>query len=117
MGAFECRPIIVAEAKITPHNINLTGKGKWITCYIRLPEGYDVADIQPDSIRLEDTIRPLWMWFDEAKQVAMVKFKRCEVQQVLEPDDVELTVCGELGNDTLFEANVTIKVVGKGRKS
>lgn len=116
MGAFECRPTIVAEAKIAPHNINLTGKGKWITCYIRLPEGYDVADIQPGSIRLEDTIRPLWMWFDEAKQVTMVKFKRYDVQQVLEPDDVELTVSGELEDGTLFEVTITVNVVGKVKK-
>jgi len=117
MGAYEYRVVISAEAGITPGNINLSGKGKWITCTIKLPEEYDVAEIDPGSIRLEDEIRPLWMWFDEAKQVAKVKFKRSEVQQLLEPGDMELIVSGRLDGGISFEAVVYIKVVGKGKES
>jgi predicted outer membrane repeat protein len=119
MGVYEFRQVMSAEARIVPQNINLSGSGKWITCYIRLPEGCDVTDIDPGSIRLEDTIRPLWMWFDEARQVAMFKFKRSDVQSALgdlEPGDVELLVSGEMNDGTIFEATAVIKIVGKSRQ-
>jgi predicted outer membrane repeat protein len=117
MGAYEYSVVISAEAGITPGNINLSGNGKWITCRIWLPEEYEVAEIDPGSIRLEDSIRPLWMWFDEAKQVAMVKFKLSEVQQLLEPGDMELAVTGRLDSGISFEAVVYIKVLGKDKDS
>ncbi len=116
MGIYEYMRSVTAEVRIIPHNINLTGKGKWITCYIRLGEDCDVADIEPGSIRLEDEIRPPWMWFDEDKQVAMVKFKRSKIRTALdelEPGDVELTVSGYLSGGTLFEGTDIIKVTGK----
>lgn len=118
MGASEHRPIVPAEVRIVPPNINLTGKGKWITCYIRLPEDCNVADIEPGSIRLEDEIRPRWMWFDEQKQIAMVKFKRSEVRSALEGlelGDVELTVSGELSDGTLFKGTDIIGMRGAGK--
>jgi hypothetical protein len=116
IGVYEFQVIIPAEAEIIPHSINLSSKGKWLTCNIRLGEGFDVTEINPGSIRLEGTIRPLWMWFDEAKQVAMLKFRRSDVQSVLgdlEPGEVELAVSGELTNGALFEATAAIKIVGK----
>lgn len=113
MGAYEYQITLLAEARMVPHNINPASRGKWITCYIWLPEGYDVWDIEPGSIRLEGEIRPPWMWFDENKQVAMVKFRRSDVQQILEAGDMELIVSGELIDGTEFEATVTVRVVGK----
>ena len=116
MGVYELQIIIPAEAEIIPHNINLSSKGKWFTCNIRLGEGFDVTEIDPGSIRLEETIRPLWMWFDEAKQVAMFKFKRSDVQAVLEglePGEVELLVSGELNDGAVFGASAAVKIVGK----
>ncbi|MHC4545627.1 MAG: DUF3466 family protein, partial [Planctomycetota bacterium] len=67
MGAYEAP--IFAEARILPRTINLASKGKWITAYIWLPEGYDVADIDPNSVFLEDEIKPEDFSVDEHKQV------------------------------------------------
>ena len=47
---------IEAAVDIHPNTLNLQSKGKWITCYIWLPEEYDVADIDSTSIVLEDEI-------------------------------------------------------------
>ena len=93
-------PNIIATIDINPNSLKLTSKGNWITCYIWLPEGYNVADIAPDTLLLEDEIEAEWMWFDEENQIAMAKFSRLEVQQWLinaglSGDDVELTVSGE----------------------
>ena len=113
MGAYEYRPLIQAEAKIIPHTINLASKGKWITCYIWLPEDYDVADIDGRSLFLEGQIQPVQFWVNEEKQVAMARFNRSEVQGILDAGKVELTITGQLKDETLFEGTDLITVIDK----
>ena len=116
MGAYEFVPAIEADIDIDPDTLNLKSKGKWITCYIWLGEGYDVADIDPNSVWLEEVITADWMWLDEEEQVAMGKFRRCDVQDILYIGQVELTISGELTDGTRFEGTDTIKVIDKGNK-
>jgi len=33
-----------ATVDLDPDTLNLESKGKWITCYIELPEGYGIGD-------------------------------------------------------------------------
>ncbi len=94
--------------------LNVQSEGKWITWYIWLPEEYDVADIKPDSIRLNGVIKAVWSWIDEGEQVLMAKFSRSEVQDIVEPGMVELTVSGKLTDGTKFEGSDTIIVKDKG---
>jgi len=108
--------LVEAEIDIEPDTLNLKSKGNWLTCYIWLPEDCNVADIEPNSIRLEaepNDIYPDWLWFEEYEQVAMAKFKRSELQEALEPGEVELTITGELTDGTRFEGADTIKVINK----
>jgi len=49
-------PSITATVDIKPEAINLISEGEWITAYIELREGYDVADINVYSIMLNGTI-------------------------------------------------------------
>ena len=114
MGAYESP--IPAEARILPQTINLASKGNWITCYIWLPEGYDVADIEPDSIFLEDEIQPEQFSVNEQKQVATATFDREKVQSILNVGDIELTITCQLADETVFEATDTIKVIDKAGK-
>jgi hypothetical protein len=116
MGAYEYSPPITAEARIAPRTINLASKGNWITSYIWLPEEYDVADIEPNSIFLEDEIKPEDFSVDQQKQVAVLRFNREDVQPILEVGDVELTITGKLTDGTSFEATDTIKVTDKAGK-
>jgi hypothetical protein len=54
----ECPEVrIEAEINIVPGTLNLKSKGKWISCYISLPDGYDVGDIKPNSVVLEGGIK------------------------------------------------------------
>lgn len=104
-------PAIEATIDIDPDTLNLQSKGEWITCYIWLPEGYDVADIDPESILLNGQVAPDWGRVDETEQMLIVKFNRSEVQAIVEPGEVQLTVSGELTDGTKFEGADTITVI------
>lgn len=109
-----CEPNIVeATIDIDPDTLNLKSRGRWITCYIWLPEDHNVEDINAASILLEDVIEAEWKWFEIEDQVLMVKFNRSEVQGMLEPNEaVELTVTGDLADGNEFEGTDTIRVIG-----
>ena len=103
---------------VEPDTLNLKSKGKWITCYIELPEGYDVADIDVSTVMLNDLVpaesRPTGILDHDGDGVLdlMVKFSRSGVQGILgTADQAELTVTGELADGTPFEGTDTIRVV------
>jgi len=113
MGAYEYSPPIPAEARIIPRTINLASKGNCITCYIWLPEQYNVADIEPNSVFLEGEIQGEPLYIDEQQQVAITKFSREEVQGIISTGEVELAITGQLKDGTIFEATDIIRVTGK----
>ncbi|MHC4070054.1 MAG: hypothetical protein ACYSR8_10870 [Planctomycetota bacterium] len=119
--AFLMTPVIYTEIDIQPKTLNLRSKGKWISCEIRLGEDYNVADIDPYSVFLEDEIQAEWLWFNEQQQVAMAKFSRSALQELLTdletPTTVELLVSGELNDGTIFEGTDTIKLIKKNPRS
>jgi predicted outer membrane repeat protein len=113
MGAYEYIPPIQADSRIVPRTINLTSSGKWITAFLRLPENYNVADIDPNSVFLEDEIKPEQFSVDEQSQVATARFAREDVLPILEPGDINLKISGQLTDGTTFEATDIIKVTDK----
>jgi hypothetical protein len=135
MGAYEYSPPVPSEVRIVPRTINLASKGKWITCYIWLGEGYDIAEIDPNSVLLEDEIQAQLLRLDAQQQAAIAKFSRSKFRDshknVGSPefheqrttsnevfDQVELTITGQLTDGTVFEATDVIRVIDKaGRKS
>ncbi|MGB2807729.1 MAG: right-handed parallel beta-helix repeat-containing protein [Sedimentisphaerales bacterium] len=117
MGAYEYRFAISAEVRIIPKTINLASKGKSITCYIWLPNEYDVTDIEPNSVFFEDEIQPEQFSADQQKQVATATFDREKVQNILNVGDIELTITCQLNDGTSFEATDTIKVTDKAGKN
>jgi hypothetical protein len=108
-------PTIPATIEIIPNTLNLKSKGKWITCYIWLPEGYYVSDIS--NILLEDNIEPRQMWSDEKKQIMKTRFSREEIQDILKIGRVNLTVSGLLSDGTVFEGTDIIIVIDKGSRN
>lgn len=114
---------IQATIDIDPDTLNLNSKGKWITCYIELPEDYDVEDIDVSTIKLNDQVpaesRPTGIGDCDDDGIAelMVKFDRSAVQEILEAgNEVEITLTGELEDDTKFEGSDTVRVINKGGK-
>ncbi len=116
-------PTIEATVDIDPDTLNLKSQGKWITCYIELPEGYDVHNIDVSTIMLNDQVpaepRPCGIGDYDGDGTAdlMVKFNRSAVEGILEVrDEVQIRVTGDLADGTLFQGTDTIRVIDKGRK-
>jgi hypothetical protein len=112
----ELVPAVEAEVEIHPATLNLQSRGKWITCNFWLPEDYNVAEIEPNSVYLEvdaNQLEPAWIWFDEHDQVAMAKFSRQDVQDLVEPPHAELTLYGRLTDGTTFGGSDTIRVMDR----
>jgi parallel beta-helix repeat protein len=120
--------IIQAIIDIDPDTLNIGSKGKWITSYIELPEGYLVEDIDIDSVALtkinDDLLDPplytigpseIGDYDDDGIPDLMVKFDRQELISLLEVGDAELTVAGELYDGTPFEGSDTVRVIDKGK--
>jgi len=103
--------IIASNIDIDSDTLNLQSKAKWIKCYISLPAGYDVADIDPESIFLNGEVAPDRCRVNKARQMMIVRFYRSEVQAIVEPGEVELTISGELNDGTKFEGSDTITVI------
>jgi len=110
--------IVSATIDIDPDTLNLKSKGKWITCYIELPDSYDVADIDISTILLnnvvpaEDHPTDIGDYDNDGVYDLMVKFDRQDVIDILEAgDNVEITVAGELIDGTLFEGTDYIRVI------
>jgi hypothetical protein len=100
----------------------LKSKGKWITAYIELPEGYNVSDVNISSILLNGTI-PVDMsaptaigdYDNDGVPDLMVKFNRTAVCQLILSKgimvgNVTLSVSGKLANGIGFEGCDTIRV-------
>ena len=114
MGAFEYQAIIEIEATIDvdPNTLNLKSKGKWITAYIGLPEGYDINNIYIETVKLHYNGNSVEAdWGDSQGTVYMVKFSRKKVVVLLSgvSGDAELEVTGKAG-DITFRGFNTIRV-------
>ena len=124
---------ISATVDITPSTLNLKSKGKWITCRIELPEGYNASDIDRTTIMLngsipvdpfwidtpDDFVVPLLMVFarsrarDDGVSHSMLKFDRTAVEELIVArgityGNVTLTITGEVGGEP-FEGSDIIR--------
>jgi len=121
--------IIWSTININPNSLNLGSKGKWITCYIELPESYNVSNINVPTVMLNDTVpaelKPMSIgdYDNDAVPDLMVKFDRAAVQAYMLANvnmtelfeerfmTITLAVTGYLNNGTPFQASTTIKIV------
>ncbi|MBU2068287.1 PKD domain-containing protein [Patescibacteria group bacterium] len=118
--------IIPATIDCDPNTLNLKSKGQWITCYIELPAGYDVWQINGSTILLNGMI-PAYLgkegWAKAGSNESnimdndgdgvlerMVKFDRAAVQAILIPGEAVLTLAGKVGLAD-FEGSDTIRVI------
>jgi len=128
---------IIATIDVVPNSLNLKSNGKWITCHIELPEGYDLNDIDLSTVMLNGTVSvdpespsAIGDYDDNGIPDLMVKFNRVDVSDFIidvlgAPDkftSVTLTVTGELNDGTVFEGSDTIKAIypmarGAGRRT
>lgn len=103
---------ISATIDFCPKTLNPKSKGKWVTVYIELEEGYDEINIALDSISLDGLFRaessPTNYDEDESTGL-MVKFDRQAVIGKFELyENEEITLTGKLYNDTEFIGTLVI---------
>jgi hypothetical protein len=100
-----------------PKTLNLRSQGNFVSVYIELPPGYNVAQIDISSIRLNGTVAPL------AKPVQvgdylMVKFYRMDIVNLVRamdltyPANVAFTVTGKVAGVT-FKGSSVIRIINK----
>lgn len=124
---------IQANIDINPDTLNLRSKGKWITAYIELPEGYDVSQIDINTVMLNYIVSAendpkygfvksfesrIGDYDRDGISDLMVKFDRAMVQELLQDAEgvVELIITGEVIYNKvpiLFQGTDIIKIMPK----
>lgn len=108
-----------ATVDIKPETLNVNMRGKWITAYIILPEGYNATDIDQSTILLDDLFKAEWATTVDA-HILMAKFNASEVTDYLlwklyhmglERTTIELTVSGQLKPGSQFVGVDTITIM------
>jgi len=123
---------IPATIDIDPDTLNLKSKGQWITCYIELPEGYDVNNIDIETILLMQNEGVITLVAESSPTEVgdydkngipdlMVKFNRATLitylkEQNLTSGQVTLKVIGQVSNK-IFEGTDTITITGGAAQS
>jgi|GEM_PF-782168 len=103
--AFEpCPPVLVQAMDVDPNTLNAASHGNYVTAHIELPPAYDVALVNPASIRLNALVIAfpdffqIGDWNKNGIQDFMVRFSRSDVEGVLqEGDSVPVTITGSVG--------------------
>jgi predicted GH43/DUF377 family glycosyl hydrolase len=114
-------PYIFAEVSFSPNTLNLKGKGKSVTGYIELPNGYDAAGTDVSTILLNGTVpaelspTAIGDYDGDGIPDLMVKFNRIAVSQFILAQNIKfgnvtLTLTGKLFDGTMFEGSDLIHV-------
>jgi len=118
----DCDGTLQANIHIYPNTLNLKSRGKWITCFIELPEGYDRHEINASTILLNDSIyaglKHVKVRNYDRQHVSdlKIKFSRKDLINYLRSrgiknkEEVELTVAGEFNDGTPFAGSDTIRI-------
>jgi hypothetical protein len=129
------KPAVVglpATVDVDPNTLNLKSTGQWITCYIELPGGYDVNNIDLSTVFLNETIPAesnLKYGFVKNPEISdidkdglpelLIKFNRAAVQETVQPaDTATISVTGEVLKNEIpvpFQGIATVRVISPGK--
>lgn len=123
---------VTALVDINPNTINLKRNGQFISAKIRMPEGFDLENIIPESFKLyivkdNDELTEEWIpaqrvmvdMFDDALNV---KFSNQAVLSLIKayvsefPASVKFLVQWQIqGDDTIYEGTDAVRVINPGK--
>ena len=98
--------VIMSFLDFDPDMFNLSSKGKWVTCYIELPTGYNIASINISSLILNNSIYAISTpinigdYNNNGIPDLMVKFSRESLISLLVPGDQSIVLTGTLVDGT-----------------
>jgi hypothetical protein len=108
---------MAATVDFDPNTLNLKSRGRWVTCYVELLDGCDVADVDIASVMLngsvhaEESPSSIGDYDSDGLPDLMVKFDRSAVGAILTiGQNVEITVTGNVGSQ-LFSGTDYIRVI------
>lgn len=108
---------VPAVVDFDPDVLNSQGRGRWVTCYIELPQGYAPEDIDVSTLLINETVpaeehpTDVGDYDGDGMHDRMVKFSRSGVIGVLlRGDSVEVRVSGRVA-DEWFGGADTIRVL------
>ena len=100
-----------------PDTLNLKSKGKFVTVYIELPEGFDVSEIDISRLTLNESVpalpKPIEIGDHDSDGIAdlMVKFDRQQLIGLLEAGEQVIALTGQLTDGTPLAGIDTIRVI------
>lgn len=109
---------LTATIDIKPETLNVNMKGRWITAHIKLPEDYNISDIDMSTILLEGLFGAEWSNIEGEK--LMVKFDASSIidylwgklyHMGLNRAEITLTVEGQLKSGIPFTGSDTITAI------
>lgn len=118
---------ISATVNITPKTINLKSRGKFITASIKLPNEFNVNQIDGNTVQISaidgHSIEPISADKTRVEELEsdsclLAKFERRDLINVLVPgDEVNITIEGLLTGGEKFTGADTIRVIEPGNRS
>jgi len=118
---------ISATVNITPKTLNLKSMGNFITASIELPDGFNVNQIDGNTVQISaidgDAIEAISADKTRVEEIEsdnclLAKFERGDLISVLSPgDEVKITIEGLLTSGEKFTGVDTIRVIEPGKRS
>ena len=110
IGVDEVEMAIAARINVVPNKLFVPCKG-YVMAMIRLPEGYAVQDIDATSIRLNDELAAQCLYLSRHNAVALFDIEKVHALLGDVEGKVELTVTGQLTDETVFTGSDIVQVI------
>ncbi|MHC4664850.1 MAG: hypothetical protein ACYS9T_02700 [Planctomycetota bacterium] len=109
--------IALCDVDIDPDVLNFKSEGRWVTCYIGPPEGYDVSDIDIGTLKLQNTVTaestPTGIGDHDSDGIPdlMVKFDQKQLIQLFDPGEQIIALTGQFTDGTPLAGIDVIRVI------
>ncbi len=107
-------PVVNIEIEVEPKTLNLSSKGRWITCRIFDANEYDVNGIDQKTLVLNEKVFADRITLEDGDMV--IKFKRDQVQNILAEGSCEVIVTGAFNDGNKLAGHDVIRAIDNKRK-